>query len=160
MPAYTHRGRDLHTRKNKTLDKCYGNIPNAYRSAQKAPIGTSDHNAGHIIPSYRQKLKTGKIVRKEVCAWSGDVAKQLQWCFECTHWDMFFYSSNNIDEVTDVITDYIKLCSESVAPKKTIKKNSKQQTLGDSVSQKDFEWKRDCFLQKWSSWGKANSNKT
>ena len=64
------------------------------------------------------------IVSKEVCAWSGDVAKQLQGCFGCTDWDVFFHSSNNIDEVTvevtDVITDYIKLCSESVVPKKTI----------------------------------------
>ena len=55
-----------------------------------------------------------------MCAWSGDGAKQLQGCFECTDWDMFFHSGNNIDEVTDVITDYIKLCSESVVPKKTI----------------------------------------
>ena len=109
------------TRKNNTLDKCYGNILNAYRSAQKAPIGTSDHNAVHLILSYRQTLKTGKIVSKEVCAWSGDVAKQLQRCFECTDWDMFFHSSDNFDEVTDVITDNIKLCSENVVPKKTIK---------------------------------------
>ena len=79
------------TRENKTLDKCYGNIPNAYKSAQKVLIRTSDHNAVHLIPSYRQKLKTGKIVSKEVCAWSGDVAKQLQGCFECTDWDMFFH---------------------------------------------------------------------
>ena len=114
-----------------------------------ALIGTSDHNAVHLIPSYRQKLKTGKIVSKEVCAWSGDVAKQLQGCFECTtsNWDMFFHSSNNIDEVSDVITDYIKLCFESVVLKKTIN-FPQQQTLGDSVSQKDSELKKDCFLQK------------
>ena len=65
-------------------------------------------------------METGKIVSKEVCAWSGDVAKQLQECFECTDWDMFFHSSNTIDEVIDVITDYIKLCSKRVVPKKII----------------------------------------
>ena len=146
------------TRKNKTLDKCYGKIPNAYRSAQKAPIGTSDHNAVHLIPSYRQKLKTGKIVSKEVCAWSGDVAKQLQGCFECTDWEMFFHSNNNIHEVTAVITDYIKFCSENVVPKKTIKivLNNKPWV---TRSLKKTEWKKIAFCTH-KMISKANSNKT
>ena len=50
------------TRKDKLIDKCYGNIPDAYRSSQKAPLGLSDHNAIQLIP----KLVCNKI-EERIC---------------------------------------------------------------------------------------------
>ncbi|MCI4382793.1 hypothetical protein PGIGA_G00018830 [Pangasianodon gigas] len=38
------------TRCNNTLDKCYGNVPGAYRSECSPPLGRSDHNVIHLIP--------------------------------------------------------------------------------------------------------------
>ena len=43
------------TRKGKTLDKCYGNIPS---------IANSDHDTVHLIPTYRPDLKRSKPVLK------------------------------------------------------------------------------------------------
>ena len=37
-------------------------------------------------------VQTRMHARMQVCAWAGNVAKQLQGCFECTDWDMFFHS--------------------------------------------------------------------
>ncbi|KAF4116519.1 uncharacterized protein LOC131537087 isoform X2 [Onychostoma macrolepis] len=38
------------TRYSNTLDKCYGNVPGAYRSVCRPPLGRSDHNVIHLIP--------------------------------------------------------------------------------------------------------------
>ncbi|XP_073681008.1 uncharacterized protein [Garra rufa] len=38
------------TRYNNTLDRCYGNVPGAYRSECRPPLGRSDHNVIHLIP--------------------------------------------------------------------------------------------------------------
>ena len=40
------------TRKGKTLDKSYRNIPGAYTAKIKSPIATSDHDTVHLIPTY------------------------------------------------------------------------------------------------------------
>ncbi len=41
------------TRKTKILDKCYGNVKNAYAAKSKPPLSNSDHNVVHLIPSYK-----------------------------------------------------------------------------------------------------------
>ncbi|XP_058255511.1 uncharacterized protein LOC131359569 [Hemibagrus wyckioides] len=38
------------TRYNNTLDLCYGNVPGAYKSVCRPPLGRSDHNVIHLIP--------------------------------------------------------------------------------------------------------------
>lgn len=38
------------TRNSNTLDQCYGNVPGAYRSECRPPLGRSDHNVIHLIP--------------------------------------------------------------------------------------------------------------
>ncbi|KAF4083923.1 hypothetical protein AMELA_G00122990 [Ameiurus melas] len=38
------------TRYSNTLDLCYGNVPGAYRSECRHPLGRSDHNVIHLIP--------------------------------------------------------------------------------------------------------------
>ncbi|KAL0162011.1 hypothetical protein M9458_041407 [Cirrhinus mrigala] len=38
------------TREENILDKCYGNVPGAYRSERRPPLGKSDHNVIHLIP--------------------------------------------------------------------------------------------------------------
>ncbi|XP_058614473.1 uncharacterized protein LOC131528995 [Onychostoma macrolepis] len=38
------------TRKENTLDKCYGNVKGAYRSECRPPVGRSDHNVILLIP--------------------------------------------------------------------------------------------------------------
>ena len=42
------------TRKNSTIDICYGNIPHAYKSYHLPPIGNSDHDT---VNSYLVKTR-------------------------------------------------------------------------------------------------------
>lgn len=54
------------TRLDKTLDLCFGNIPGAYVSKPRPPLGHSDHNVILLLPKYRQKLKTDSIQTKHI----------------------------------------------------------------------------------------------
>lgn len=38
---------------SKILDKCYGNIKNAYTAKPKTPLANSDHNTIQLIPTYK-----------------------------------------------------------------------------------------------------------
>ena len=52
------------TRKNSTIDLCYGNIPHAYKSYPLPPIGNSDHDTVKLTPLYRPKIRTACIIKK------------------------------------------------------------------------------------------------
>ncbi len=46
------------TRDSDILDHCYTAIKEAYHSVPRAALGLSDHCLVHLIPTYRQKLKS------------------------------------------------------------------------------------------------------
>ena len=46
--------------------------------------------------------------------WSEDSISSLQACFECTEWDCFLDSTDNIDKLVDIISSYITFCVYSV----------------------------------------------
>lgn len=48
------------TRKNRVLDKCFGNVKNAYRAKSLPPLANSDHNTVHLMPTYKTRLKASK----------------------------------------------------------------------------------------------------
>ncbi|GFS19487.1 endonuclease domain of the non-LTR retrotransposon LINE-1 [Elysia marginata] len=52
---------DMPTRRNKTLDLCYGNAPGAYKTKRLPELGNSDHCMVSLLPKYRPKLKTLKV---------------------------------------------------------------------------------------------------
>ncbi len=54
------------TRDSNILDHCYTTIKNAYHSVPRAALGLSDHCLVHLIPTYRQKLKSAKPVVKTI----------------------------------------------------------------------------------------------
>ena len=58
------------TRDNRVLDKCYGNIRNAYSARPKPPLWKSDHNTLHLIPTYNTVLMSSKPLTKTVTVWS------------------------------------------------------------------------------------------
>ena len=45
------------TRANRTVEKCYRNIRNAYTSKKLRPLGVSDHHLIQLIPTYVQRCK-------------------------------------------------------------------------------------------------------
>ena len=109
-----------HTRRNRTLDLCYGNVKGAYKAVDKPPLGASDHNTVHLLPCYKQKLKTGKPEVKTVKSWDADSIATLQGCFDCTDWNTLVAGCSDLDSLTDTVTDYINFCIDSVIPCKKI----------------------------------------
>jgi len=101
------------TRRNKTLDLCYGSIKGAYKSEAGPPLGCSDHNTFHLLPTYRSVLSREKVCIKQVKVWSNDSSLALQGCFDCTDWSLFQEDCSDIDEVTDVVCSYIPFCRDS-----------------------------------------------
>lgn len=53
-------------RYNKLLDKCFVNVEGAYVSRIRPPIARSDHNAVHLIPTYKSKLKRSNAEKRVV----------------------------------------------------------------------------------------------
>ena len=109
------------TRLSKTIDLCYGNIRNAYKSLAKPPLGGSDHNTIFLMPCYRQKLKTVKPETKSIKQWSTGSIETLRGCFDLTDWGVFEEACGTVDELTETVTDYINFCVETVIPSKTVK---------------------------------------
>ena len=116
MPHY-HQYVNIPTRGHRTLDKCYGNIPHAYKSFSRAPLGKSDHD---ILPLYKQKLKQNKPATRKVRSWNQYNMEALRSCFECTDWDVLL-DQDSIEDSASVITDYVKFCEDLIVPEKVIK---------------------------------------
>ena len=72
----------------------------------------------HLVPAYRQKLKTTKPVRKSVPQWTESAIQRLQGCFACTDWDVFI--EDGIDRSAEVVLDYIGFCQDLCIPKKGV----------------------------------------
>ncbi|KAK0137741.1 hypothetical protein N1851_026045 [Merluccius polli] len=107
------------TRNNKVLDKCYGNIKNAYRAKALPPLANSDHSTVQLMPTYKSVLKSSKPVQKTVFQWSEDSTETLKGCFLCTDWSIFH--DLELNEATETVTDYINFCVDTIVPKKTIR---------------------------------------
>ena len=82
-------------------------------------MGLSDHCLVHLLPSYRQKLKSAKPVVKTVRKWTNESKLELQACFDCTDWSVFEAASTSLDELTDTVTSYISFCEDMCVPTKT-----------------------------------------
>ena len=58
---------------------------------------------------------------KTINVWSVDNVERLKGCFMCTYWEVFTQDNPDINTASDSMTDYIKFCTETVIPKKTVK---------------------------------------
>ncbi|KAL0150388.1 hypothetical protein M9458_054205 [Cirrhinus mrigala] len=61
----------------------------------------------HLLPAYRQKLKSAKPVVRTVKRWTVEAERDLQVCFELTDWSVFEAAATDLDELTDTVTSYI-----------------------------------------------------
>jgi len=116
-----HQYVDCSTRKDNKIDLCYCNIKDAYKCTKRDPLGISDHHVLVLSPNYKQKLKQHKPAIKYIKSWNEDSEQELQACFDCTDWEVFYDSCETIEELVDVISDYIVFCEDTVVPSKAVK---------------------------------------
>ena len=109
------------TRNNKTLDVCYGNVKDGYQSSALPPSGDSDHSMVHLIHKFKIVLKSYKPVKKIVTSKSHQNIEDLCGCLECTDWGVFLESCDDLTELNDHVTGYIKFCEVLICPEKNIK---------------------------------------
>ena len=109
------------TRLNKTLDRCFGNIKDAFAAFSRPALGRSDHVVLHLVPKYRQLLKTDKPSIKTISDWSYNSSESLKACFESTDWDVFFDANLAPDELTDTVSSYVQWCKDLYINDKSIK---------------------------------------
>ncbi len=99
------------------MDHCYTIIKDAYHSVPRAALGLSDHCLVHLIPTYRQKLKSSKPVLRTVKRWTNEAEQDLKACFDLTDWSVFEATSTDLDELTETVTSYI--CEDICIPTRT-----------------------------------------
>ncbi len=107
------------TRDSNILDHCYTIIKDAYHSVPQAALGLSDHCLVHLIPTYRQKLKSSKPVLITVKRWTNEAEQDLKACFDLTDWNVFEAAATDLDELTETVTSYISFCEDICIPTRT-----------------------------------------
>ncbi|KAL0165807.1 hypothetical protein M9458_037651, partial [Cirrhinus mrigala] len=107
------------TRDSNILDHCYTVLKDAYHSVPRAALGLSDHCLVHLLPAYKQKLKSAKPVVRTVKRWTVEAEWDLQACFELTDWSVFEAAATDLDELTDTVTSYISFCEDMCVPTRT-----------------------------------------
>lgn len=121
LPTFTQYVK-CHTRDNKTLDLLYANIRDAYTSSPLPPLGRSDHNLVHLLPAYTPMVNKQPPEERSVRKWSEDASARLRDCFETTDWEALCSPhGEDIDSLTDCITDYINFCVENTVPSRRVR---------------------------------------
>lgn len=108
------------TRLGKTLDKCYGSVPDAYRAVPLPPLGSADHSSILLAPAYTPVVKRIEKVIKDIKQWTPDSIDRLQGCFETTDWNTLTSCSTNISEQVETVSAYITFCVDSIIPSKKV----------------------------------------
>lgn len=88
--------------------------------SRRFSLGDSDHNVIHLVPLYKQRLKTSKLELRTIQICNDESVDCLRGCFDCTAWDVFIDTSEDLDELNQVVTDYIHFCVGKVIPKKCV----------------------------------------
>ncbi len=104
------------TRDSNILDHSYTTIKYAFHSVTWAALGLSDHCLVHLIPTYRQKLKSAKPVLRTVKRWTTEIEQILQACFDLTDWTVFEAAATDMDELTETVNSCISFCEDMCIP--------------------------------------------
>jgi len=121
LPTF-HQYIDCPTRNNKTLDLLYANTKDAYSATALPPLGRSDHDLVRLTPRYVPLVKRLPVTTRTVRRWSLEANDALQDCFESTDWDVLCGPhGEDINSMTDCITEYIKFCEHTTIPSRTVR---------------------------------------
>ncbi|KAK7922573.1 hypothetical protein WMY93_009475 [Mugilogobius chulae] len=110
------------TRDNRTLDLFFVNAKEAYSSSPLPPLGRADHNIVHLRPVYQPIVHRQPVVSRVVKRWSPESEEALRDCFDTTVWtELCDPHGEDINAMTECITDYINFCFENTVPSRTVR---------------------------------------
>ena len=95
-------------------------MQDGFTSRNMSKLGRSDHNMVHMLPVYRQRIKSEPKIKKTIKVWSPEVEETLKDCFASTDWDVLTRGETSLDTKTEIVTDYINWCNDLVVPEKTV----------------------------------------
>lgn len=73
----------------KTLYRCYGSIPDAYKPVTLLPLGSADCLSILLLPAYRPVIRIAKMVTRTIKSGHRNV---FQGCLESTDWSILLTS--------------------------------------------------------------------
>ncbi|TWW80579.1 hypothetical protein D4764_01G0003940 [Takifugu flavidus] len=112
---------DCPTRNNRTINLLYTNVKEAYRVIALPPLGKSDHNLVYVQPQYTPLVQRQAASTRSIRRWTPAAEEALKDCFNITDWDVLLGEhEEDIDEMTDRLTDYLNFCVDVVVPTKTV----------------------------------------
>ncbi|XP_019751973.1 uncharacterized protein LOC109531879 [Hippocampus comes] len=110
------------TRDNTILDLFYANTKEAYKPHPLPTVGRADHNLVFFESVYKPLVHRQPAVTRMVRKWSTEAEDALRDCFDTTRWELFSeVHEEDIDALTDTITDYINFCEENTVPTRTVR---------------------------------------
>lgn len=118
LPKF-HKNVDIKTRKGRTLDQVYTNIPGAYKARPSPHLGHSDHLSLFLTPVYKPLICRSKPQYRTIQCWTEETTLILQDCFENTSWELF--EESDIEFHTTSVLSYINFCMDTVITKKEVK---------------------------------------
>ncbi|TWW68204.1 hypothetical protein D4764_19G0000020 [Takifugu flavidus] len=114
-------------RDSKTLDLLYANITNPYTSTALPPLGKSDHNLVLLSPSYTPVVQQQPVTVRTVMKWSDGAMDCLRDALETTNWSALCEPhGEDLDGLTDCVSNYIKFCTENSVPTKKLRSVQKE----------------------------------
>ncbi|KAI3368476.1 hypothetical protein L3Q82_025487, partial [Scortum barcoo] len=79
-----------------------------------------NHISVNLIPAYKPLICRTRPTTRTVQVWTEEASSALQDCFECTDWEVF-KEGTDLDGYTSSVLSYLKFCTDTVLPTKTIK---------------------------------------
>ena len=76
-----------------------------------------------LLPTYYQKLKTGKPAKGQVKACTAEASEVLNGCIDCTDWEGFLEVEDNLDAQVEKISASIEFRIAMIIPVKEGKDN-------------------------------------
>ena len=73
-----------------------------------------------LLPKYRPLVKRIDPIKRHIQVWNDDACEELRGCFECTDWSVFFDACDDVDELNDCVTEYVKYCENLVCERKEV----------------------------------------
>ncbi|TWW59307.1 hypothetical protein D4764_06G0008370 [Takifugu flavidus] len=109
-----------------SLIPCRINILEPLSSSQVTsimpPLGKSDHNLVLLSPSYTPVVKQQSVTMRTVMKWSNGAMDCLRDALETTNWSALCEPhGEDLDGLTDCVSDYIKFCTENSVPTKKVR---------------------------------------